>query len=155
MSAGEVEPYIMHRLHLAGWQGRPALDPEAFLEIYRHTGGVPRRVNQLAQRILLFGAVERLDLIDADAIAAVAADMSEDARRPQEERVLPLRSVAAGTATFGSNGDARRDEALEQRVVELEARIAEQEETLRRVLTLLVDWVESDVEPVSYRHNAA
>jgi hypothetical protein len=43
---------------------------------------------------------------------------------------------------------------LRQRLEELEARLEEQEAALRRVLTLLVDWVEND-EPVNYRHNAA
>lgn len=147
MSANEVEPYIVHRLQLAGWQGRPAIDADAFAELYRHTGGVPRRLNQLASRVLLYGAVEHLDRIDADAVATVASDMSEDARRPQEERVLPLRSV--------SSRSSGHEPAIEQRIAELEGRIEEQEEALRRILTLLVDWVESEPEPVSVRHNAA
>ena len=37
-----------------------------------------------------------------------------------------------------------RDEALQERVALLETRIEEQERALRRVLTLLVDWVEAD-----------
>ena len=155
MSASEVEPYIVHRLHLAGWDGRPAIEPDAFAEIYRQTGGVPRRVNQLAARLLLYGAVEQLNSIDAAAVETVASDMSEHARQPQAEGVLPLRSVGAGGGSFQTAGEQSRDGALEQRVTELEARLEEQENALRRVLALLVDWVESDVEPVSYRHNAA
>lgn len=150
MGANEVEPYIMHRLRLAGWQGRPSIDPESFAEIYRQTDGVPRRVNQLAARVLLHGAVEHLDVIDGEAVEAVAAEMSADARR-QEERVLPLRSVSSASAAH----EPVRDHGLEQRVSELEARVEEQEAALRRVLALLVDWVEGDAEPVNYRHNAA
>lgn len=40
--------------------------------------------------------------------------------------------------------EARDDTALERRIAELENRIAEQDAALRRVLTLLVDWVEGD-----------
>ena len=154
MGENEVEPYITHRLALAGWQpGRPKIDAEAFAEIYRHTGGVPRRVNQLAARLLLYGSVEQLDRLDAEAVATVAADMSGDARKqPQEERVLPLRSVSLSSAQPAADEPAG-DMLLAERVAGLEARLEEQEAALRRVLTLLVDWVES--EPVSRRHNAA
>jgi len=153
MAANEVEPYIVHRLGLAGWQGRPQIETPAFAEIYRHTGGVPRRVNQLAGRILLFAAVEQLDVIDAETVAAVVEDMAGDAHAPrQEERVLPLRSASSAPQTAS---EPVRDFALERRLALLEARFEEQEAALRRVLTLLVDWVENEAEPVSLRHNAA
>jgi putative secretion ATPase (PEP-CTERM system associated) len=151
MSANEVEPYIVHRLGLAGWNGRPAIEAAAFAEIYRHTNGVPRRVNQLAQRLLLFGAVEQLDTIDAEVVAEVVRDMKADTQpRHDEERVLPLRG-----ARTSAPAEPVRDLALERRVAALEARLEEQEGALRRVLTLLVDWVENEAEPVRYRHNAA
>jgi general secretion pathway protein A len=38
MEANEVEPYIIHRLNLVGWDNRPAFEPEAFAEIYAATG---------------------------------------------------------------------------------------------------------------------
>jgi len=41
--------------------------------------------------------------------------------------------------------------ALEQKIVALEARAVEQEEALRRVLTLLVDWVENGTPEPAYR----
>jgi hypothetical protein len=87
-------------------------------------------------------------------VETVAADMGEDNRRPQQEGVLPLRSVPSGAASSESS-ETHADPMLQQRLAELEARLEEQEAALRRVLTLLVDWVESDAEPVSYRHNAA
>jgi type II secretory pathway predicted ATPase ExeA len=153
MAANEVEPYIAHRLALAGWEERPQIEAPAFAEIYRQTGGVPRRVNQLAGRILLFAAVEQLDVIDAEVVAAVVDDMAGDAQaRRQEERVLPLRS--AGSAQQQAS-EPVRDFGLERRLALLEVRLEEQEAALRRVLTLLVDWVENEAEPVSLRHNAA
>jgi putative secretion ATPase (PEP-CTERM system associated) len=151
MGEQEVGPYITHRLALAGAEGRPEFEEEAFAEIYRQTGGVPRRVNQFAARLLLYGAVEQLNRIDADAVTAVASDLAADAQsKPEEERVLPLRSVSNETSL-----EFAGDPALERRVASLEGRLEEQEAALRRVLTLLVDWVETDAAPVSYRHNAA
>jgi hypothetical protein len=79
------------------------------------------------------------------------------------EPVLPLRATVSAPAdpmTEPSSppavprADPRRDFALERRVAALEARLEEQEAAVRRVLTLLVDWVENDEAP-SYRHHAA
>jgi general secretion pathway protein A len=162
MDAGEIQAYVLHRLNVAGWQGRPAFDESAFAALYRHSGGVPRRVNQIAGRLLLYGSVEKLETIDAATVEAVAADMAAEApKRSEEEKVLPFRS-AARSAQAPEPAPAPRpvaepiaDAALERRVAALESRLEEQERAVRRVLTLLVDWVESDQDSPGYRHNAA
>jgi general secretion pathway protein A len=74
----EVEPYVLHRLGIAGWAGDPAFTPAAFSALYAATGGVPRRLNALLSRVLLLGAIEHLHEIDADSVAAVVADMGLD-----------------------------------------------------------------------------
>jgi hypothetical protein len=75
-----------------------------------------------------------------------------------EERVLPLRS--ARPTPVAANEPARRpitvaDPALERRIAALEARAEEQEAMLRRVLILLVDWVENGSQENAYRTHAA
>ncbi len=156
MGENELEPYILHRLELAGSNGRPTFDPAAVAEIYCYTGGVPRRVNQLVSRILLHGGVEQLETISADAVRAVIADIAADTRQPaHDERVLPLRTASLRSETAHQPQEPVRDLALERLVASLEARLEEQEAALRRVLTLLVDWAENEADPVSYRHNAA
>ncbi|MBA4091442.1 MAG: general secretion pathway protein [Sphingobium sp.] len=79
MMANEVEPYILHRLAIAGWSGNPAFTPGAFSALYAATGGVPRRLNALASRVLLLGAIEQLHVIDEEVVDAVVADMGLDA----------------------------------------------------------------------------
>jgi general secretion pathway protein A len=149
MEASEVEPYILHRLGLVGWDNRPAFDEEVFAEIYSATGGVPRRVNQLAGRLLLHASVEELDRIDVETVAAVVEDMAEDS-----PRVRPIRAELAEIT--GQHNEAVRDLGLERRVASVEERLDEQERALRRVLTLLVDWVEKDRDDAPViRHNAA
>jgi len=176
MGEAELGPYIEHRLTLAGWQGRPQFTPEAFFALHRHSGGIPRRVNQLASRLLLFAAVEQLSTIDGEAVEAVMADLAADTPAvapapqpeqpsepraeaqtplPTEERVLPLR-VAATTRPVEPEPEPAVDHVLyEARIAALEAKVAEQESALRRILTLLIDWVEHDQRVQSYRHNAA
>jgi putative secretion ATPase (PEP-CTERM system associated) len=78
MMAKEVEPYILHRMKLVGWQGNPAFTADAFAAIHAATGGVPRRVNALTSRVLLLGAIDRLSTIDASVVDAVVMDMDGD-----------------------------------------------------------------------------
>ena len=146
MDANEVEPYMVHRLAVAGWQGRPGFEPDAFAALYRHTGGVPRKLNQLANRLLLYAGVERLDSIGGDDVEAVAADMAADRPASASKRVLPLRRPPAVS-------DAAGDPSLERRIAAIEARLDEQEAAVRRVLTVLLDWVENESQP--RRSNAA
>ncbi|WP_294131269.1 XrtA/PEP-CTERM system-associated ATPase [Sphingobium sp.] len=78
MMGKEVEPYIIHRLTVAGWVGNPTFTPAAFAALYAATGGVPRRLNALVSRVLLMGAIDQLREIDADVVQAVVADMGLD-----------------------------------------------------------------------------
>ncbi|HEX8364845.1 MAG TPA: AAA family ATPase [Allosphingosinicella sp.] len=165
MGSDEIEAYVTHRLKLVGWQGRPAFAADAWPAIHRHTGGIPRRVNQLANRLMLFAAVEGHGEIGAFAVDSVVADLAGerlDVRAAFAERVLPLRSVGSAPSGPRAVGEPApsppqqspvADLALERRVAALEARAQEQEAALRRVLAMLVDWVEN-AEP-GYRSNAA
>ena len=160
MGADEVESYIRHRLTRVDWQGEPDFDAGAFAAIHAHSGGIPRRVNQLAHRLLLNAALEGAATIGAAAVEAVAADMGADAGpapapqpEPAAERVLPLRSARL-TPVAANEPAPRPDPALERRIAALETRGEEHEAMLRRVLILLVDWVENSQEP-AYRTHAA
>ena len=156
MEQNEVEPYLVHRLAVVGWQGRPGFAPDAAPALYRHSGGIPRRLNQLASRLFLYAAMEKLETIDADAVEAVAADMESERTPVREERVLPLRGASVSPLPVPDvQVQPARDPAHDQRVAALEARLEEQEAALRRVLTLLVDWVENGKQTAGYRSNVA
>ncbi|HWT13168.1 MAG TPA: AAA family ATPase, partial [Allosphingosinicella sp.] len=100
MAADEVDSYLRHRLSVVGWSGRPEFTPAAVAAAHAASGGIPRRLNQLANRLMLQAAIDDCSTIEADSVAAVAAEMSEDgapAAAP-EERVLPLRSARLAPA---------------------------------------------------------
>lgn len=147
MEAEEVEGYVVHRLNHAGWTGRPRFTPDGCAALYRASGGIPRVINQIASRALLHGAVEGLDDIGAEAIEDVVADQAGDMAAP----------VAKAAAAVPSGTERVLNARLERRVAELEAQLEEQGEALRRVLQLLVDWVESDsqAQPPQRDHEAA
>jgi putative secretion ATPase (PEP-CTERM system associated) len=208
MGAEEVEPYMLHRLSVVGWEGRPRFKPDAFAALYKASDGIPRRLNQLAGRVLLFGAIDQLDTIDARVVAAVIEDIAGDSPAPKPEAFVetsahlpisggvpndgqryeprPIRAIreeadpapvsapvsaptpvsvappvsAAAPAPEPapipqpwperrreSGRDRAGDAQLIARIAALEARIDEQDAALRRVLTLLVDWVEGERQP--------
>jgi putative secretion ATPase (PEP-CTERM system associated) len=149
MDANEVEPYLVHRLSVAGWTGRPGFAQDAFAALYRHSGGIPRRLNQLAARLLLHAGLEQLETIGADAVEAVVADLAADTPQRAEPRVHALRSAPAP-----AEPQPQRDVAFERRLAALEARADEQERAVRRVLTLLVEWVENGQQAPGYTNAA-
>lgn len=78
MQPDEVPAYIEHRLICAGWKGNPGFDPAVFPEIYAATGGIPRRVNQIVNRLLLLGAVDRRTQIDGEMVRQVLEELDDD-----------------------------------------------------------------------------
>jgi hypothetical protein len=153
IEAAEVEGYIVHRLAVAGWSGRPAFRPDTFQALYRHSGGIPRRLNQLASRLLLYASIEQLENITGEAVEAVAADLEADRPQAASDRVLPLRPPPS-PAPSAEPIEPARDLALERRVAGLEARLDEQEKIVRRILTLLVEWVENGQQAPGYTNAA-
>jgi len=51
----ETRGYIEHRLHRVKWTGTPELDATAIQAIYTATGGIPRRINAICNRLMLAG----------------------------------------------------------------------------------------------------
>ncbi len=158
MEEEEVKPYILHRLDLVGWQGRPAFAEDCWPALYRHSGGLPRRLNTLAGRVLLHGAIEGLERIDGATVDMVAADMSEERAIPETPVVAedPRRRAAdaAPPAEPAVRIIREADPEIAERLSVLEERLDEQEAAIRRVLTLLIDWVEDD-QIVSGRHSSS
>lgn len=78
MQPNEVQQYIEHRMKCVGWQGNPAFDQRVFAEIYAASGGIPRRINQIVNRLLLLGAVDQRTRIDSAMVKQVLDELSDD-----------------------------------------------------------------------------
>jgi putative secretion ATPase (PEP-CTERM system associated) len=78
LDAEETRKYIDHRLGLVGWDGDPIFTHQAFEMIFEASGGVPRKINLLCDRILLFCYLEERHEIDASVVRAVVNDMYEE-----------------------------------------------------------------------------
>lgn len=139
MSSDEVGPYILHRMGLVGWSGKPAFDESAFDAVHRYSGGIPRKINSLMTRVLLLASLDDAPVIDGEMVDTVIADLGNDQAVAE--------NVEQGTLKLVENPRPAHDpHALDvaARVAMLEAQIEEQGAALRRVLGLLVDWVEAD-----------
>ncbi|WP_128892742.1 XrtA/PEP-CTERM system-associated ATPase [Erythrobacter sp. HKB08] len=97
MEPGEIEPYIKHRLTCVGWNGNPDFDQRVFKELYEATGGIPRKVNQVATRLLLLGAVEQRTRIDNAMLGSVLAELRNDNAFP-EAAPQPMQKLAPAPA---------------------------------------------------------
>lgn len=53
LDKNETKQYILHRLQVAGFNGRPLFEPETFESIYNFSKGIPRLINMLCDRSLL------------------------------------------------------------------------------------------------------
>lgn len=141
MAAHEIEPYLLHRLRQAGWTGRPQFTETACHALHAASGGLPRKINALATRALLMGAIEGTDTIDEALVARVVADLDGDRPPAPVAAIVTAPPVAAPPPAANAES---ADPSHEARIAALEAQVAEQEAALRRVLTLMIDWVERD-----------
>jgi general secretion pathway protein A len=78
LDAEETRTYIEHRLGLVGWSANPTFTDAAFDGIYAFTQGVPRRINNLCDRILLYAFLEELHDIDDEVVRSVADEIGNE-----------------------------------------------------------------------------
>jgi len=89
LDSPETREYIVHRLVTAGWDLDPGFTEEAFEEIHRFSGGTPRIVNSLCDRLLLYGFLEELHAIDAEACRLVIKEIEQDTQYDETEAGKP------------------------------------------------------------------
>ena len=76
--AEEVVRYIEYRMEHAGWDRGALFSQEAYSRIHEFTRGVPRKINTLMDRILLYGFLEELETLDEEAVNAVISEVKDE-----------------------------------------------------------------------------
>jgi len=71
----QTRAYIVHRLAIAGSQGREIFEVAAFEAVHRHAGGVPGQINILCDAALRAAASAGRDLASADDVVAAAREL--------------------------------------------------------------------------------
>ena len=129
MELGEVQPYIEHRLNCVGWSGNPKFDQRVFTVLFEASGGVPRRINQICNRLMLLGAVDQRNRIDGAMLTQVLEELELDGtlqlKKPERkvDVAAPVAQPAAAPAAVPV--DAVVMSQLQAVLAERDAQIAE------------------------------
>jgi hypothetical protein len=74
----ETRGYIEHRLKCAGSTGVPTILPAAYEAIFKASSGIPRRINSVCDRLMLFGYLSgKKEFAEAD-VEEVAREIHEE-----------------------------------------------------------------------------
>jgi general secretion pathway protein A len=128
LDPAETRAYVQHRLHRVGWNDRPHFELDAFQQLHRWTGGIPRRINRLCNRLLLAAFLETRDTVTAENVEQIAQDLRAEIGETDEIPPLESASVPAfATSTTQPRGvepapvDAAPEISVRLEVVPIEA----------------------------------
>ena len=124
----ETQAYIEHRLGRVDWSGDPEFTEDGYQAIHDATDGVPRRVNNLCDRLLLYAFLEDLHEIDAEAVKTVADEIGSEFSSGLQDDVVAEVDDAASSMPGPREMPLDRDEP---RVFD---RPGEQLESMARVM---------------------
>ena len=130
LDAAETRAYIEHRLGAGGWTGNPQWTDAAFTAVHRQTGGIPRRINRLCSRVLLYGALEEASTITAGSVDGTADELQHDL---EGDFATPDAGTTEETKLLAADDRT----SLLGRIQRLEAQITRQEQIFQRLADAL------------------
>ncbi len=87
LDPGETQAYVDHRLKTAGWRDDPQISRPVYDIIHAISGGIPRSINLICSRLLLYGCVQQRHQIGV-------ADAREVVRELREEQLYIVKPVS-------------------------------------------------------------
>ncbi len=75
LSSAELHAYILHRLEVAGSQGREMFAADTFDQIFRYTGGVPRLINTLCDTAMMSAANKERDMVTLEDVRNAVSEL--------------------------------------------------------------------------------
>jgi hypothetical protein len=105
LTPDDVDPYIQHRLAVAGGAAAVSFDPAATRVVADLSHGLPRRINVLCDRSLQEGRIEGASVITPDLVKRAARALAGLAAEPTPVVPGPLPQAASaptGSAAAGS-----------------------------------------------------
>jgi len=80
LNGDETRGYIQHRLKCAGSSDKPTFDDAVFPAIFEASGGIPRRINSICDRLLLLGFLNDRTHLGVEDVDEVVKDFATEAR---------------------------------------------------------------------------
>jgi len=135
MGADETRQYIGHRLSIAGWSGDPTFTPQAYEAIYDYTGGIPRRINSLCDRLLLVGFLEETHEINGELVHNVIQELNEESFATRRgvsvtKTLAPAGQEAENALPLADAPSSVHSHSGAQGLAEIAARLAAVEEAI-------------------------
>ena len=131
LDSDEVRGYIEHRLTVSGWLGHPEFQSSAYDAIYDFSKGIPRRINTLCDRMMVYGCIEELHEFNAQTVQTVIDELySEVIDAPVAPRPVAVTEPVPPAPAV----ELRRVEELEQRVKYLEEALEFERARLKKAL---------------------
>lgn len=100
----ETRAYIQHRLTCAGSSGLPEISLDAFEAIFKASNGIPRRINSVCDRLLLFGFLSNQKAFGVADVEEVAREIFEETMGSSTQAMVLAQAPVDGTATSISSG---------------------------------------------------
>ncbi|MCC6198217.1 MAG: AAA family ATPase [Burkholderiales bacterium] len=131
----ETGAYVEHRLTRVGWKDDPHIDPECYDAIHALTGGIPRRMNTLCNRLLLAAFLSEQHAIGEKDVRAIARELSDEIDPDSAIAPLPTSLVSEGRLATPMTGAAlhKRLDHLEEQIDRLDRTVAAAVELLHRL----------------------
>jgi len=99
----ETRGYIEHRLKCAGGTGRPVFGEGVFEAIFKATGGIPRRINSVCDRLLLLGFLGDKETLNQEDVDEVVGELREEGG-VGGGRLVSLRGQLESPSHTGTDG---------------------------------------------------
>ncbi len=74
----ETCSYIQHRLRTVGWAEDPRITDTAYSAIHEYSGGIPRKINTLCDRLFLMGCLEELHVFEHKELQTVIGEVQRE-----------------------------------------------------------------------------
>jgi type II secretory pathway predicted ATPase ExeA len=136
----ETKEYILFRLQTAGWQGKPEFTSSVFENIHEFSAGIPRRINSICDRLLLFGFLEELSVIDTDAVEKVISEVQEEMFLESTDENTSSASIASARYTDIEPGSLdERLSRIENEIHHLQNNLNKEKSLLRKAILIQLD----------------
>ncbi len=97
----ETQHYIEHRLKCAGSTGKPSFEPAAFEAIFKSSGGIPRRINSICDRVLLAGFLAGKTHLELTDVNEVVKEFAQEAAVPSRRAAVAVSAAAVSESVLG------------------------------------------------------
>ena len=145
LNRDETREYVCHRLEAVGWDENPKLTDGAFVEIYEATGGIPRLINNLCSRVLLYACLEEMASINAETVKSVAEDQKRETAEVLVDGQPDAAPVGVEAEMHANPAEMNRlyadNERLRQDVQDLQSRVSKLEGAITMGLRSVLDYV--------------